>query len=355
MAQPHELPPPELQPRPSEIQIGVYTPRGTLTNEDIEAWGVRKPSGNLLTAEGIFEMVGVRKRSIAGSEEATHYMANEAIQDTVYRANRAFTDPDLVLVSSSFPTGRNHAGVVIDDWGVGVATKYKDIHAACSGFVKGLVGLYEEADRWKGADVLFVASEKYSPHMVDLRDGIDKDPALSQTIFSDGSAAIRFVYGRDLKVLAGKNVPMFEKSELIGMPINRYAITGPADSTVAEATMKTPKIYQNGPFILRNMATAIPELVRSLVEEAGLPTDEPIHTFLHQGSRRTIDNIAARLTDSDEDPYTYDIRYDLEYGNYSSATIPRMLAKEQFQKGQRAVLVGFGAGLFASGAVVEFG
>jgi len=46
---------------------------------------------------------------------------------------------------------------------------------------------------------------------------------------------------------------------------------------------------------------------------------------------------------------------DIKDGNYSSATIPRMLSRANLQRGQRAVLVGFGAGLFASGAVVEFG
>jgi len=351
----HEIPSPELQTRPTEFKVGIYTPGGMLSNQEIESWNVQKTHGAVLTADGILNAVGIERRSIAEAPETTHDMASNAIQELVYNSGIPFTNPDLVLVSSSFPTGINHAGRLVNEWGMSPAIPYKDIHAACSGFVKGLVGLYKEGDRWMGADVLFAASEKYSPFVHDLRHGIDGDPALSQTIFSDGAVATQFRYGKDLKVLAGRNVEMFDKSDLIGMPIREDLVVGPADRVVADATLKTPEIFQKGSLILLNMGRAVPRLVRELADEAGLDSSDPIPTFLHQGSRRVIEDISAKLEPTDNDPRQFSVYQDLRDGNFSSVTIPRMLGKAHLQKGQRAILVGFGAGLFASGAVVEFG
>ncbi len=342
-----EARPKEILGFPSEIKFGTHFPSAHLTNEEIASWEVQKPSGKLLTADGIREAVGVTRRTIAASNTTTQRMAFDAVQSMIWSANTRFSDPDLVLATTSFPNGASHSGQLINEWMMPEETPHLDIYAACSGFVKGLVGLHEAGDKWNGADILMVSSEKYSPYVHDLRKGIEGDPALSQTIFSDGAVAMRFRLGRDLKILAAHNLPMFDRADLIGMPIRDEKIKGPVDREVADHTLKTPEIYQNGGAVFKHMARTIPSFVRALVEEADVDPKN-LTTFLHQGSIRVIGSLQESLSDQN-------VIVDIEDGNYSSATIPRMLSRASLERGQRAVLVGFGAGLFASGAVVEFG
>lgn len=339
--------PKEVLFAPPEIQFGTYFPTGRLTNDEIGSWQVKKPSGNLLTADGITETVGVVSRSIAAPYETTQDMAFHAIEEMTRKGTGRNFSPDLVIATTSFPNGQSHSRAIVNEWGLDHKTPHLDIHAACSGFVKGLVRLHEQGDRWNGADIAIVSTEIYSPYVHDLRDGIEGDPALSQTIFSDGAVGMKFRLGRDLKILAARNLPMFDRNDLIGMPIDDTKIAGPVDREVSDMTMKTPEIFQNGGAIFKHMANNIPRFVRSLIEEAGVdPRD--LATFLHQGSIRVIGSLQENLSDQN-------VIVDIEDGNYSSATIPRMLSRANLQRGQRAVLVGFGAGLFASGAVVEFG
>lgn len=341
-----EVPFKEGAPIPSGIELGVYIPQSRLSNNEIESWGLSTSTGPL-TADRIYKLVGIEGRPIAKPNETTHDMLNAAVTDLGYRSNRNFTDPDVVLVSSSFPTGTNHSRRFIDEWQFPATTVHQDIHAACSGFVKGLVALHEAGDRWMGAEVMLAASEKYSPYVRDLREGTKDDPALSQTIFSDGAAVARFRFGQDIKVLTGRNLAMFDKSELIGMPIRMEDVVGPADSEVARATRKTPVIYQDGKAVFGTMIDTIPDFIESLIDESGVDPNG-LRVFPHQGSAHIVRSLQKRLPNQQ-------VIMDLEDGNFSSATIPRMLAKADLQKGQRAVLVGFGAGLFASGVVVEFG
>ena len=70
----------------------------------------------------------------------------------------------------------------------------------------------------------------------------------------------------------------------------------------------------------------------------------------HQASRHMIDALAKRLP-------ALDFYRDLEDGNWSSASIPKAMARALDEgaigTGDKLVLAGFGAGLFASVAVVQ--
>jgi len=342
-----EARPKEILSLSPDIQFGSYIPVGRLTNDEIGSWQVKKQSGKFLTSDGITETVGVVSRSIAAPYETTQDMAFCAIEEMTRKGMGHNFLPDLVIATTSFPNGQSHSGAIVNEWGLDPKTPHLDIHAACSGFVKGLVRLFEQGDRWYGADIAIISTEIYSPHVHDLRSGIEGDPALSQTIFSDGAVGMKFRLGRDLKILAARNFPMFDKNDLIGMPIDDAKIAGPVDREVSDMTMKTPEIFQNGGAVFKHMGNNIPRFVRSLVEEAGVDP-KGLATFLHQGSIRVIGSLQESLSEQN-------VIIDIEDGNYSSATIPRMLSRASLERGQRAVLVGFGAGLFASGAVVEFG
>lgn len=196
------------------LEIGTYFPERVLTNEDIASWNVRL-GGKLLTAQSIFEKVGVKRRFIAGEDETALFMGVKAVKSLP----NFLESPDMVYFSTSYPDGVNNAEVLIRHFGY-TADGFENVHAACSGSTFSLSHIFKNKERFLGKRILLVASEKYSPALVDLRSD-DTDLSLAQTIFSDGAVAMSFTEGQDLKILNALNYSFpKEESACLRMPVN---------------------------------------------------------------------------------------------------------------------------------------
>lgn len=332
----------------SPVQFGYYFPEHFLTNDEIASWDVMTGSGKRLEPDDILQRVGVEQRTIAGKQETPLFMGTEAVMKMVYDTDISLSDPDAVFVSTSFPQGIHMGRAISDDLGFVHTQKHLDIHAACSGFVLGLTHMKEHEDEYEGRDVLFVATEKYSPYVHNLSKGLGEDPALSQTIFSDGAIAMRFRFGTDIKVLGYQNRVMSESAGLIGMPIDDGKKVKPyLDVPIPYS----PEIFQDGRNVFRTVAKSVPSIIEQVTEDAGIDASSAM-TFIHQGSRHIVEEIADRLPG-------HQVMRDFRQGNYSSAAIPKMLMYAaragQLQSGQKLIVAGFGAGLSISVAALEIG
>lgn len=340
-------PPHETQQKPN-LKFGIYLPKAALTNPDIESWGILTPGGNILTAENIEKRTGVKQRYVANESETPFSMALHASQEALDNAGEGI---GAVIVSTSFPAGENLSAKLQKE--LGISGFNLDVHAACSGFTLSLAYIKEHEQEFLGKKVLLVATEKYSPHLQDLRNkGIANDPSLAQTIFSDGAIAVAFEYGKDLTVISAVNKHFPEDSrDCIKMPVDNTLLTHPT-LTIPVPYPASGKFEQDGAKVYKLMCEGIPRLVREAVHGSDMDPSAVQAIFLHQGSGHMAKGIGQRLSE-------YSVFYDFQDGNLSSASIPKSLSKAsqegKIKKGDTVVLAGFGAGLFASIAVVKFG
>lgn len=337
------------------ISINVYRPSVEITNEDIEGWKVETAHGNLLTAASIVDKLGIERRYV--ETEDRFYIAGQAAYGVLLEKPSEERQLDAIFVTTSFPEAiplsqrlNEHLKHLRID-----APFTRDVHAACSGFVRSLADIKDHEEEFMGKRVLIVTAEKYSDDVFDLRkDGYNADPALSQTIFSDGGTGMDFVYGEDLRVLAVRSGPLLDRlSGAIKMPID-YSVIEPNQHRIVEKVpvSESGKIEQNGKVVYGSVLRYIPNLIREIVEEAGLTPDDIDLVIPHQGSGRMVLGLEEILTE-----YKGKVVLDIEEGNFSSGSIPKAMAKAQqegrMKKGQNIVVAGFGAGLYASVAVIR--
>lgn len=336
---------PERRERIDSISFGLYIPQGTLTNREIASWHIRTPGGNLLTAEDVLKKTGVERRHIATKSETVEQMALVAVEEAMKKKRNA----GLIIATTSYPD-RNLSQSLAD------AKNYFplvniDIYAACSGFTRGLSFIKAHEMDFMGHSVLIVASEKYSDKVFDLRKGAESDPSLAQTIFSDGAVAMLFVYGKDLRVLSAINQRMEPRvSPAIKMPVERERMR-PLYIEEFVPQSQSGKFEQDGRTVYRAVIDNVPRLIRETIKAARLEEGDIKLVIPHQGSGHIVEGLQERLPN-------LNVFSDVSDGNFSSASIPKALYKAReeglIHRGDKVVLAGFGAGLFASVAVVEF-
>lgn len=335
----------ERQTVPS-VKIATYLPFERLTNSEVESWkiprGTNNGSSDYLTAEDIAKKTGIQLRRIARNK-TTLSMGIMAARLVVTSSGKV----DFIFFSTSYPTGQNNAQTVADKLGL-KPRECLDIHAACSGFTYILSLIKSDEAYFDGKRILIVASEKYSPHLTDLKQG-QRDPSLSQLIFSDGSAAMSFIYGSDLQILQHKE--LFFPDDCIQMPINYDAICPPSQK-IEVPPSPSGCFWMDGSRVFSQVVEKIPPLIMRVLEESGIPADQVAAVIPHQGSAKMLNAIARRLPDIGEK-----LVRDLEEGNFSSASIPKALMRSInegcIKKSDNVIFAGFGAGLFASVAAVK--
>lgn len=333
------------------LQINTYLPNQRLTNEVIETWRVRtggtddKPK--FLTAAGILKKTGISQRPIAAPGETVVDMAIKATEPLV----RENPKVDFVIFSTSYPTGRNNALEIIDHFGLR-PKGYADIHAACTGYVYALRQIALDGDYFAGSRILLLASEKYSPTVVDLRQG--RDPSLSQTIFGDGAAATSLVCDKNFQILSHDEFRDFppEQSRALTMPVDANLAVQPA---VYEKIPYSEKFWMDGKVVFEAVVKSVPDLIKETVRRSGLSEDQVDLIVPHQASRHMLEGIRKRLDTFDPNIFVIN----LSKGNPSSASIPIALQEATVdgrgRSKKKLILAGFGAELLATVVVAEVG
>lgn len=328
------------------ITFGIHLPKKIITNEDIEKWEIQTRSG-LLTADDIQRRIGIKRRFIADPTESPIEMGVQAAI-----ATENLRDVTAIIVSTSYPIGKN----VSEEIGRHLQLQPKfhlDIHAACSGFVRALAYMQEHERKFNNKRVLLVATEKYSHTLADLSNGgLAIDPSMSQTIFSDGAVASVFEFGKGIRILGYENTKLPEELDnCLCMPINSDLMVEPCIK-VSIPNASSGYLEQDGPRVFKAILKYVPTLNNKLVGNSGLAPSDIKLVIPHQASGRMIEGLKERMPD-------YTFFNDLEDGNFSSASIPKALMRAvregKIQRGDKILLSAFGAGLYASSAIVELG
>lgn len=340
------------------ISFGRYLPEKILTNEEIESWKVETASGKPLTAKAIEQRTGVQFRYVANKKEPPFFMGMKATEEALAKRPGKI---DAVFFITNFPTGENNSAKMKKELGISDGFN-RDVHAGCSGFGFSLNYIKENEKEFLGKRILWVSAERVSPFLQDLRsnkkeNGTLKDPALSQTIFSDGAVAVIADYGTDMRILFS-SLHKFSQDDnnAIKVPVKEDLLREPyllflaphAESGIVEQDGK--RVYE----LMRNTIPNLisPNLIRDELKRNNLPPEDFPYLDLHQGSGHMVEILAELLPG-------FSVARDYEHGNNSSGAIPEIWRKahlrNEIKKGDKRLVAVFGAGLLAVTFGVEFG
>lgn len=262
-----------------------------------------------------------------------YFVEDEGIFDLAYKSvdNLFLTEEEknsiktiIVTSSTSNYSIPNLASQLQEKFNLSQEIYSLDINMACSGFVAGLRlidGIIKKGER-----ALMLGVEIFS-------DIIDFDDRNTAVLFGDGSGAALIEYSHeDSKYLSGT----------IG------------NSSVLKFKNKEKQLHMEGREVYRFGVNTLGKAIKSFLEEEGIDKDEIDYFICHQANIRILESLAKGLNVSmDKFPSNID-----RVGNISSASIPVLLAdmdKEGIlNKGERILLVGFGAGLTWSLAHIKW-
>lgn len=317
------------------VGIGSCMPERIITNEDLEK--IVDTSD-----EWIRTRTGIRERRIVDPGTAASDLSVPAANKALEMARLPAEKLDLIVVATVTPDTIFPATAcyIQERLGAGAAAAF-DVSAGCTGFIYALsiasqfiaAGVYNNA--------LVVGVEIFSKF-------INWQDRNTCVLFGDGAGAA---------VLK----PVDPGEGIIGLYLGSDGsgardLIIPAGGSRMPASIETIKnslhtIHMNGSEVFKFAVRIMADASLKALEDAGLKTEEISLLIPHQANIRIIDAATKRLGILPEKVY---VNLD-RYGNISSASIPVALDEVyqagRLKKGDKVLLVAFGAGL-TWGAIV---
>jgi 3-oxoacyl-[acyl-carrier-protein] synthase-3 len=312
----------------------------TLAGAALTGLGVHRPAlrvDNVAIAERlgssdawIRERSGIVTRGVSAEDESVVDMATAAGGKALAAAGVDAADLGLVLLATCSLPGPLPGGSPEVAYRLGAtAAGATDIGAGCAGFSYA-VGLAADTVRVSTAEhVLVIGSEK-------LLSFVDPDDRGTAFLFGDGAGAV--VVSRSVADLVGPVVWTHD-----GDQRDRLVVDG-----------IPPVLRMEGRSVFRWATTRLPDLCRRACEAAGIDVQDLAAFVPHQANQRITESVVAKLGL----PASVAVARDIcDSGNTSAASVPLALARlvelGEVSRGDRALLVGFGAGLTAAAQVVH--
>lgn len=300
------------------IGWGTALPEKVLTNDDLSAMMDTND-------EWITERTGIKRRHVGGS---TASLSVESARKALAMANVDPASIDGLVLSTTTPDRTVPATSATVQHALGLRCGAFDINAACSGFVyayvvaQGLISI--------GAKRLLVIG---TDTLSRITDWSDRGTAI---LFADGSGACVVEASADAGQLLGWDLDADGSLEhLLYADIGGY-------------------IHMDGKEVFRRAVRIMVDSAKKSMTKAGVTIDDVTLCVPHQANLRIIDAACRQLGIPME--RTAVVLH--ETGNTSSASIPLALFdaadRGRLKDGDIVLLVGFGAGMTAASAVIEW-
>lgn len=308
--------------------------------------------------EWIFPRTGIHSRYFCGPEESTLTLTLGAGRRALEKSGLRPEEIGAVVVATVTPdlATPSMSCLLAKELRLRENIPALDINAACSGFVYGLEVargfLSGSGERY----ALVVGAEQLS-RLIRLED------RTTSVLFGDGAGACIVEYGETdfyASVLGSRG------SDVIVAPgIYTAAYDGVlADGSVVmdtpfnhgqpEERKKIDHVMMNGREVFLFAIDILPKCLNTILEKTGHSLDQVDQVICHQANSRIIRNVIRHLK---ADPSKFFENMD-HFGNTSGASIPLALSEMEDQgilkKGQKIVLVGFGAGLTFGAAGLRY-
>ena len=315
--------------------IDYYLPKKCLTNEDLAS---RYPG---LDENSIFKQSGVRKRYVAGYDEAPSDMAVVAAKKLLDSGCVSSSDIDGLIFCSHIPDQRSPLTSVMIHKRLGLSQRCLclDVPGGCTGFVNALMLAKSLIDAEGLSRILLLTAEATSWT-------IPQDAVDIASIFSDGAAATLVSSAHN------PSVGGFCFGVEPGGAQSLYVEGGGARNP--EVSLPFGKLRMNGYEVLRLALRYVPPLIEDILLKNSLSRDSIDLYVLHQASGFVLDAL-QRKCDIPEEKF---FRCLEDVGNTVSSTLPISLARAviagRIRTGSRVMVLGFGVGFAWSGTVLRW-
>jgi 3-oxoacyl-[acyl-carrier-protein] synthase-3 len=308
------------------LAFGGYQPARVVTNDELAA-------SVETTDEWIRSRVGIASRRLAGPDETVADLAVAAAGKALAASGLSPADIDLVIVATCTPEVMipNTAAIVARRLGIRAPGAY-DLNAACAGFCYALAAANDAVRAGSARYVLVIGAEKLSQWV----DWTDRSTCI---IFADGAGA----------AVVGPVDAEAEEEAGIG------PVVWGSDGDMADKIFikdRNSFIIQEGQAVFRWATTALHPVARQACAEAGVDPAELAVFVPHQANLRIIEALARKIG-APQAKVASDI---VTAGNTSSASIPlalsRMTERGELASGDKALLIGFGAGVCYAAQVI---
>lgn len=317
--------------------MGSYTPEKIYDNAYMESI---VETNN----EWIVQRTGIEQRHIAADDEYTSDLATKAAQKALENAGVTADMIDLIIVATVTPDyfTPSVACVVQKNIGAKNAAAF-DMNAACSGFVAALV-----------TGEKFIVTGTYKNVLVIGADALSK-----ATDYKDRGTCILFGDGAGAAVLSASDEAGILTSYIGARGDDFEKITNLAyrnDDAEVEKRVSDRKdtIWMAGAEVMKFAVRIMPEAAEKVIADAGLTVEDVDLLVPHQANIRIIDGAVKRLKIDDSKVY----KNIHNHGNTSAASIPVALCEAieqgRVKRGDKIVIVGFGAGLTWGAALIEW-
>lgn len=299
-------------------QIGCYIPDKKLSNLELLT--------KFDTDESfIREKIGVVQRACKSADEKASDLCIKAFQDLEAKVDVDLEEIECCVVVTQNPDFNipHTSAIVHGAIGLKEGCASFDISLGCSGYVYALsiVTSFMQSNGMKKG-LLFTA-DPYS----DIIDENDKNTAL---IFGDAAT-----------------VTLLDENATLQPQVFDFGSKGSAYKNL----INEDKLFMNGRAVFNFTAATIPRSIEKLLKRSNVQKEDVEKWYFHQGSKYIVDTIKNRL-EIEEGKVVFDM---YEYGNTASSSVPLLLSKDidNFIKGQKVVLSGFGVGLSWASALLE--
>ncbi|QQK08146.1 beta-ketoacyl-ACP synthase 3 [Miniphocaeibacter halophilus] len=302
------------------LETSSYLPEEIITNDDFAKY--------LETSdEWISSRTGIRERRISRVED-TSQLAYSAVKNLNIKDKEKI---DMVLVAT-FTADKSMPNISSGVQGL-LGLKENifavDFNMACSGFVAGLNLIEKFLD--EGRQAILIGAEVISKYL-------DKYDRNTVVLFGDGAGA----------VLIEKNSSKqcFES----GVRSNDECLT--LNYKGLEEVREF--IGMKGKEVFRFAVEIVPLTITNLLKENNLDINSIDHVICHQANYRILNSVSKKTKIPIE---KFFMNLD-KYGNTSASSIPialdEMNKKGILKRGEKIILVGFGAGLSWTGTLMEW-
>lgn len=286
--------------------------------------------------EWIVERTGIRFRHIAGPEETTATLGEAAARRALDAAGLAPDDIGLIILATATPDQTFPASATKIQAALGINDCVAfDVAAVCSGFLYALSVADAMLKTGTAKRALVIGSETFSRIL-------DWEDRTTCVLFGDGAGAIV------LEAQDGERGILTSRLHADGRHNGLlYVDGGPSTTgTVGHVRMRGSEVF-------RHAVTNLASVMREVMQEVGLTTQEIDWVVPHQANARILDATARKLSlSADQVVVTVD-----QHANTSAASVPLALDQAvrdgRIEEGQIVVLEAMGGGFTWGAAIVR--
>ncbi|QDU68446.1 ketoacyl-ACP synthase III [Engelhardtia mirabilis] len=330
--------------RAALTHVASYLPAGKITNDSL----VENYPG--WTSEKIEAKTGIRVRNRVADDEFTSDLAIQAAERLFEQSGFDREQVDFLFLVTVTPDQilPFTASTVQNGLKLPTSVGATDLSLACSGYPYALAMAASMIESGRVRNVLLCTADRFTAYADEAEMG-------SKTLFGDAGTATLVQCVEPGASGAGTiGLCRFgtDGSGAQHLIVPTSGIKGFVGHTTTSASK--PTFEMNGPEVFDFTIRTVSRFIADFLAEAELEVDAVDYFVFHQANLFMLEHLRRRM----KIPKERFVIHLAEVGNTSSSTIPLALAdlsaRNSFQPGQTAVLVGFGTGYSWSATRVDF-